>query len=69
MTLLRACNPGPSSRAGEGEGSETSSGTSPVVMPFVSGHFEYGLGRAAGKRTVFMFMRKAHLAGRPVWVL
>ncbi|GAB4820517.1 hypothetical protein N2152v2_007563 [Parachlorella kessleri] len=52
--------------AGEGEGSETSGGTSPLVMPFVSGHFEYGLGRAAGKRNVFMFMRKAHLAGSPV---
>lgn len=33
------------------------------VQPFISGHFEYGLGRPASKRTVFMFMRKGHLAG------
>jgi hypothetical protein len=41
------------------------SGSSQIaqMVPFVSGHFEYGIGRPASKRTVFMFMRKAHLAG------
>lgn len=36
------------------------------VEPFLSGKFEYGMGRPAKRRTVFMFMRKGHWADHPV---
>ncbi|KAL6775741.1 hypothetical protein ACKKBG_A18325 [Auxenochlorella protothecoides x Auxenochlorella symbiontica] len=36
------------------------------VEPFLSGKFEYGMGRPAKRRTVFMFMRKGHWAEHPV---
>ena len=39
-------------RAGSGSASD-------ATAPFISGHFEYGLGRAAGQRHVFLFIGKS----------
>ncbi|KAK2076228.1 hypothetical protein QBZ16_001160 [Prototheca wickerhamii] len=37
------------------------------VEPFLSGQFEYGVGRPAKKRTVLLFLRKGHWAGHRVY--
>ena len=59
LHLQELFKPGSYANAKEAQVNRGGSSASDSTAPFISGHFEYGLGRAAGQRHVFLFIGKS----------